>query len=533
MTIPKFEILRALLLICSLFIPTLFYLAGRIKVDLARQSKIILTFYSLIPTLFLLFLFINHLNYPLNLEGLELSRLQHARRALNGLPIFVDPTAEFVPYVYQPLYYYFVLPFISILGDKLSTLRFVSILATIGSTIIIYLAVKKSTNSNWWGLLAISLFCSAYRAMDSYLDIASVDSLLLFSLLLGCYLISNNHKLLTNILSILILVLAFWFKQHGALFVIASLLYLTWRKGWRWTLILWIIAVIFGPVLYYLAGPSLFGPKLLYYTQEIPSQWLRFSWEHTIVRVIEQITINYLALCVSAIVAAIILIKKNKNLEIWWFNLPFALLSGFLATLVDPAGNNNPFIPMGVWIIITGVMGLYELSEVFPRLKNNGVVVMTLTVSFVLLIYNPKSVIISPKAFDEYRDLITLLKSIDGTVYAPEIGQLSSDYTLYPEIHSVAIVDLYRPELERHEFPQGAYKILEPVISPKGAAYILIEYPLQDHILLRHLANYYTLDTDLGERFGSLRNLPARYSVWGGPKYLYRYSHDKSIQMVD
>jgi 4-amino-4-deoxy-L-arabinose transferase-like glycosyltransferase len=157
-------------------------------------------------------------------------------------------------------------PFSWIFGVNLFTLRFVAILGIAGSGIILYLVVRRKTGSVWLGIAAVGLFASPYRVMDSYLDTAHSDSWLLCSALVGSYLIDLDRSRKWNLIGILILVSAFWFKQHGVIFTMGGLLYITWQKGIKRSFPYWCVAMVTGPILYIFGGPRLFGPCFHYFT---------------------------------------------------------------------------------------------------------------------------------------------------------------------------------------------------------------------------------------------------------------------------
>ena len=69
---------------------------------------------------FVLFLWVNHIGFPLNLDLMEGTVLEHFRRALHGLPVYPAPTPDYVPFAYNPLYYFLSVPFAWVLGDGLA-----------------------------------------------------------------------------------------------------------------------------------------------------------------------------------------------------------------------------------------------------------------------------------------------------------------------------------------------------------------------------------------------------------------------------
>ena len=47
-----------------------------------------------------------HVGYPFALEWMEGGSVDHVRRILAGRPIYIEPTLEFAPFIYTPLYFY-------------------------------------------------------------------------------------------------------------------------------------------------------------------------------------------------------------------------------------------------------------------------------------------------------------------------------------------------------------------------------------------------------------------------------------------
>jgi len=513
----------------------------------------LLTIYALGHILFVGYAWLNRLTFPLNLETMELLKLQHVRRLLAGLPLYVTPSADFIPLVYNPLYYYLVLPFTWIGGVTLPALRGASIVGAIGSYLIVFLAVRQSVASlrdkssapqraqrqgprqrtaamltkspTWWGLMAVGLMAASFRVMDTYLDNASADSWTLLTILLGAYLISLNRSRFVNLLGILFLITAFWLKQYGAIFTMGAVGYLTWREGWRsWPY--WLIALLLGPILFFGAPPQWFGTEFHYYTWEVPRQWAYFSLNSTVLRVIKYLIKHFGWLLFSSGMLWLWLLWRNVHaLTIWMFLLPFALLSGPYVAL-DPGNNNNVFIPLATWLIITGVVAIHFFVVHLSAAQRWGAPLFLLGASFALVAYQPATVLIPRAANATYRDLITLVDELDGVVYAPGIGQLQERELFYPTAHWVTLIDLIRkPGADLCDQP-FARELLEPVLHPEGPAYILLEHPLEEDAMLSFLAASYVLDRDFGNRFVALRDSPKLLEV-GWPTYLYRYDPTK------
>jgi hypothetical protein len=471
-------------------------------------------------------LVVNHLSFPANLDLMEGTVLQHVRQAVAGLPIYPPPTPDYVPLAYNPLFYVISVPFTWLLGLNLTTLRLVSVLAMIGSAVVIYRVVYEKTGSRWWALIALGLFSAAYRAMETYLDNAHSDAWLIFTALLGTYIVDKNRSRAWNVSGLLILLSSFWFKQHGALFAIGGVLFLTLRLGLRRSIGYWLIAAVLGPVLYLFAGTALFGAYFQVFTWRVPSQWSEVNLS-TFTRYLRFIARYYSVLAAAGGVAWLVAAVRDwRKLSAWHIQFVLALLSGLMGSL-DPGSANNVYIPMGTWLIVMGVWGLQQLAQQFRQMRRFRLDLIGVATSFALLLYNPLPLIVSPQAQTAYADLISLLNSLPGPVYAPSIGQLQSGYVLSPTAHWVALEDMIRGLGRDTRDHPNTLALLQPAIEPSGPAYILANTPLETYPWIAFLNDYYVLDTDFGERFEALRVLPKRFDhLW--PRYLYRYSPEKA-----
>ncbi len=485
-------------------------------------SVVVLTILALIFIFFNFYLWINHIGFPLNLDLMEGVVWQHAQRAASFQYIYPQPTPDYVPLAYNPLYYLLSVPFSWIFGMNLPTLRLVAILGMAGCGWILYLVVSRETKSRWWGLMAVGFFAAAYQVMDAYLDTAHSNSWLLFSALWGSYLIYLNRSRTYNMLGVILLVAAFWFKQHGALFAIGGLVFLTWREGVKNSLIYWIVAIILGPLAYIYGGPWLFGPYFHYFTWEIPRNWSEVNFA-TFKRYIAFILKFYSVLAVSSGIWVLwLVIKERVRLNIWHFQLLIAVLTGLMGSL-DPGSSNNVYISMGMWFILCGTIALHEGVERIRSLKQYRIDALAMYVILTFLLFNPFSMVVSSRAGEKFNEMIAMLRSLDGPVYAPSLGQLDRDYMFFPAAHWVALEDMIRgPGRDTYNHPNTRH-ILDPAINPNGPAYILANYPLDTYSWIAFLGDYYVLEKDFEDRFEPLRVLPKRWDH-GWPRYLYRYA---------
>ncbi len=168
------------------------------------------------------------LQYPFELEWMEGGSLDHVLRMLDGKSLYCEPTLDFVPYRYSPLYYYVSLPFTMVMGAGFAPLRLVSLLATLGCASIILSFVRRETGSLYGGYMAASFFVATFPAGGAWFDLARVDMLFLFFLLAGLYVMRFYSSARSVILAAFLMALSFMTKQVAMLIIIpAGLAFLT------------------------------------------------------------------------------------------------------------------------------------------------------------------------------------------------------------------------------------------------------------------------------------------------------------------
>jgi hypothetical protein len=485
-------------------------------------AKGALAVWSGVVIVFTVLLWADHLRFPFLLDLMEGTILQHVGRAAHGLAVYPQPTPDFVPLAYNPLYYYLCAPVTWVLGLDLPTLRLVSIAGMAGSGAIVYLTIRKWTGSLWWGLIALGLFAAAYRVMDAYLDTAHSDSWLLCAALLGTYLIDQSPARGGRVAGVVLLVLSFWFKQHGALFALGGAAFLTLRDGWRASLPAWAVIAVLGVVAYGAATEWPFGPAFHYFTWDVPRKWSTIN-AGAVVRLARFTLRNYLPLVVAGAIPLVQVWRRRAPLRVWHIQWCCAVASALQGAL-DAGSSDNVFIPFGAFVIILGTIGLAECVRAGAGVWAQVAQPIAVAVAFVPLIYAPQTVILSPRAPVAYADFLGFVRGLDGPLYAPDIGELAGPPLFHPGAHWVALDDIGRGPGHTGADRAIAYGLMGPAEHPAGRAYLITNLPLAtEQPPLSRLSRLYVLQTDFGDRFAALAGLPKRYNH-RFPRFLYRFS---------
>jgi hypothetical protein len=499
-----------------------------------ERSRALVGAWSVLMIAFVGFLWVNHVNFAGHLDLMEGAILQHVAQAAHGLPVYPVPTPAYVPLAYNPLYYYLCVPFTWVMGLDLPALRVVAIIGMALAGYIIYAAVRDRTQSAWWGLIALAFYATAYRVMDAYLDTAHSDSWLLASALAGTYVIGRSETRLGRLGGVVLLTLAFWFKQHGALFAIGGVLYLTWREGLVKSWPYWVVAIVLGPVLYAIAP---LGVDFHYFTLDVPRGWSKVNVE-TFARLMRFVAGNYLPLFIAAAVEVTRAVREergaaerhlNRPVEqrdsaastrrgaatVWHVQFIIAFATACMGSL-DWGSSDNVFIPFGAFTIVLGTFGLAEIKSVVVQ-------VAAVAIAFTPLMYAPQTVVVSWHSHAALADLEGVVKALPGSVYAPGIGQFAGPPIFSPGAHWLAIEDMERGPGHNAADEARAFALLDPVVHPAGHQFVLTARPLVGMTApLSLLEPHYTLAQDYGDRFIALTGTPKRYSH-GFPRYLYEF----------
>ena len=500
-------------------------LAFIVAVGLERSRKtlllpLLLTGLAAWSAVVLIALVGNHLRFPFDIDLLEGVIMQQAHHAMRGQAIYPLPSPEYVPLAYNALFPLLAAPFLLLFGDTLATLRTVSLFGAIGSAAAIFALVRASSKSAWWGAVAVGLFCAAYPAMDAVLDSPHSDSWLLCCALWGTYLV-GRASWGPRLAGILVLAAGFWFKQHGAVFLLSALFFLTWREGIRQSLVYWLLAIVAAPLLYLFPPGGLLGPGFHYFTWQVPSGWSQFS-AHSVYRIVRFIRIYYPVLAIAAFIG-VYRALRSRTIGLLEMQLGAALLTALMGAL-DPGSGNNVFIPAGAFCIVYGSIELARIDDGERRWLGARLGRTAALLAFATLLYDPRPLWLPASARASYAELLTTIRALPGTVYAPDVGQLANGPRLYPAVHWIAVEDLMRGPHRTAADSALARGVLDPLRHPTTTAFVLTNHPLATMSSpVNELAPSYALVQDWGDRFAALAPVTRRADS-GWPRYLYRFS---------
>ncbi|MBL9103887.1 MAG: DUF2029 domain-containing protein [Myxococcales bacterium] len=161
--------------------------------------------------------------FPLELEWMEGGSLHQALRLQQGLAIYPEPSAEFVPFLYTPLYAVVLAGLGMVLPLGFALGRAVSLMAAVAVGAGLWRLVGREGKPRAHRAAAVGMWCAGYVFTFRWLDVARADSLFLALLLWGLVLLRDAKGRPRRALAAGVLVgLAFWTKQTAAVFIVAS-----------------------------------------------------------------------------------------------------------------------------------------------------------------------------------------------------------------------------------------------------------------------------------------------------------------------
>lgn len=390
---------------------------------------------------------VNRINYPFELEWIEGGMVDHVHQLLNGALIYQAPGIDFVPFLYSPLYYYIAACAAMIFGEGFFPLRLVSFAASLISLTSIFLIVKAETKNLWVAAVSTGLFIAAFRVTGAWLDIARVDSLYLALLLLFIYFTMGKKTPLFAVITGLISALAMLTKQT-AIFTYMPVIIVLARWNWRYALsVLCVTGIIVG-------GATLIFDYLSYgwysyFTIDLMGNqvWIYYAF---ITFWSEDFFNNLPVASIFGLIFFVIIYQTDRTKFYQWLAIFLGALTGSFLTRVKGGGYDNVLLPLYAVMAILFGMGLNDLLRQREiRLSISGswaanITLLACLMQFAILLYNPFAQI--PSAADKaagYK-FVELISNVDGEVYLPDHGYLSTLAGKSTYAHHIAVWDTLR-----------------------------------------------------------------------------------------
>jgi len=385
--------------------------------------------------------------YPFELEWMEGGTLIHLLRLQAGLPLYVAPSLEYVPFIYPPFYYYVSLGISQLTGlGGFFPLRLVSILSTAGSAFIITVLVQKQTQSRYWAFLSVGVFLATFRAGGAWFDIARVDMLFTVLLLAAIYAGTASDHWVSMVLAGLLLGLAFYTKQTALAYATFFICVSWFFRGWRFALIAGATFVFFAMFSFLIEDHISMG-WYRYYIFTLPGNHKLYSpvW---LLMLVQAYNIVYpLSISVVICLFGIVPYKKRLTGQVAFLvvcALGLVALSGASSLNVGAYANN--YIPAFVGFSLLFGIGAFWLESRLLHFVNRSVPILMFytacLLQFVLLYFNVSQQIPTAQDRRTGEQLVVQMRAVEGDVFAPYNVSLPILAGKPAFVHLVALMEI-------------------------------------------------------------------------------------------
>ena len=357
-----------------------------------------------------LLLALRTLNYPFPLEWMEGGTVDVVDRVVRGQPLYVQPTAAYVPYIYPPLYYWVSAQAAKAIGVGFLAPRLVSF-ASICAVFALIAAIVRRSGGDWVGALAgAALFAGTYEATERWFHLARVDSLFLALFLGGVYLLQFGTKRSSAIAAGVLLFLACLTKQTTLIAVVPLLAIAAIHAPERPIMAAAVFAALVGLVSVWMNVRT--GGWWMYFLYRLPQlhpaaiHGSRWFWRYDMIPVLP------LALAVTGILLGTAMATWNRERR-WIAALCAAgIISSWLARL-HSGGAANSLMPAYAALAVAMPLGIAAVRS-RPMWHLGGTVMIAIQLTLLLNTWTGTV----PTAADRDAGVryVAFLRQIDGEV---------------------------------------------------------------------------------------------------------------------
>lgn len=405
---------------------------------------------------------VSRIRYPFELEWIEGVSLGQVRWILSGQQLYGPPSVEFIPLFYAPLYYYVSAAVAQLLGPGFVPLRLVSFVASLGCFSLIFAMVRRETGSLASGLLAVGLFAATFRLSGAWFDLARIDMLFLFFLLLGLYLARFSSSGRGHFAAATALALAVATKQTAVFAaVVLSAYYVCWNRRHAVAFVGSLTALVVGS---FAALQALYHGWFGYYV-------FGLSHAHNIVKrslVLFWTRDLFAPLGIALVLATFWLGSESlsqRSAHRFYAATAVALVGTALGSRMNPGGYDNVLIPAHAMLSILYGLAVHRLLGIIRssapaegRCSLECLLSLACLVQFCGLAYNPMTQVPTGKDLMAGRALLGRIREIKGEVFVPGHPYLAA---LAGKKTHAGIVVLY--EILAHTTGEVSSRLMEDV----------------------------------------------------------------------
>lgn len=456
---------------------------------------------------------VHRVGYPVEVDFIEGVMLDHVARIANGQPIYVEPTLQFIPLAYMPLFTVVSGAVTRLAGPGFFAMRIVSFSSSLLLAGLLAVIVLRETRRPVFALAAAGIYTMAFGLTGACYDVGRPDSLMLLLTFGGLALLRYSSGRAGAIGAAALLTLGFFTKQHSLLFAFGAMAFLFFHDRRRF--VPFTVAIVAGCLGGYLALTAWLGDWFRVFTFSIPRGWSQVSFAR-----IERYLGGGLfgALACSSASGILWLAVPDRDTDqrrmLWLWTALAAVGTGLLATL-DRNAYLHVFTPTVVALSVLGPVALDRLlrhhESAHPTHRLAAVAVLAVLLGqFVPLLYSVRGHVPRPHAAEAHEQLLARLRALPDGAILPYHGWYDREAGGKGSLQFIALDDIERSrgnEILRRD-PHFLERMFEPLRAGPHRPAVVTDVPLEHSgPLWRRIAPGYALADSLGEISAALRPL--------------------------
>jgi len=337
-----------------------------------------------IHVILFLYVWIKNSAYPIGFGVIQWHILENVQRIFAGLPLYAEPSLEFIPDIYTPLYYYLTALFSLAFGVKLLAGKIVSLIAMLGVSACLFIWLKNELKSLSLAFLGAAIFLATYNLYDFRNYMVRVDALFCFLTMLGCYFLYCKKSALSAIWAALVFLLAFMTKQSALIIILPvcyAFLVIDRSKRSQYFALFFGLILILTITLYNYKTDGWFW----YFIFELPSQhafapreWLGF-WVY-------MLTHTWPLMILSLVALWQIYRAENLRKALLYACLLSAFFLCSYSMRLHSGGMRNTFMPACAAIALFAPLAFKHVHSKYAR----AVMMLLICIQFIMLQYDPR-----------------------------------------------------------------------------------------------------------------------------------------------
>ncbi|MGH7271880.1 MAG: glycosyltransferase 87 family protein, partial [Polyangiaceae bacterium] len=170
--------------------------------------------------------------FPVEVEWMGGGILDEVERVTHHQPLYVAPSASFIPFIYPPLYFW-VCAAVAKAMPVMTACRLVSLASTLVTAGLLYVVSRRLGAGRFWATTGVALFFAAYSFCGYWYDLERCDSLSLALTAASLAIVTARRDAWLAAIGGAVMGLAFFAKQPALIVLVGGSAGLVAARDWR------------------------------------------------------------------------------------------------------------------------------------------------------------------------------------------------------------------------------------------------------------------------------------------------------------